>query len=140
MKLTLTFLIMIVTLGCLVGCGSAEKEETTSDKPILQNTSENAPDSPQARKIYLETVEAAIEQWGEQYEGLKAQVAELPEVTRKPLEEPVALVGQAIDNLKAHYDRLSTSGEDDWAEAKAAFEESMKQVQTDYAKATSMIK
>lgn len=140
MKLTLTALLLIMTVGLWIGCGSAEKDEANSDKPILQNTSENTPESPQVRKIYLETMEAAIEEWGDRFEGLKSQVAAMPETARKPLEEPVALIGKAIDNLKQHYDRVSTAGDDDYADAKAELEKAMQEVQTDYAKAASLIK
>ncbi|HOP06140.1 MAG TPA: hypothetical protein PLF13_02495 [candidate division Zixibacteria bacterium] len=138
MKLTITALMLALLTLLFVGCGSTDKEEAGANKTADQNTAQSGFDSPQMRKIYLQTMEAAIEEWGGRYETLKQQITELPEPTRKTLEEPVAQVGKAIDALKENYDRLANSGDADFAEAKADLEKALRKVQEDFNKATSM--
>jgi len=143
-KLYIVFAIMAVMAFLAFGCsGDAEKTENAAEKKIDNATEkveavagdkveEVASKFETIKEEYLDGAKKFVAEWDTKLSDLETKKNSLPEMVRKPLEEPFSNLKENKVKLDDNFNSLKDAGEDTFNENKTAFEGSLDQLKSGY--------
>ena len=116
-KLFVTLLVVSVALSFVIGCGEeAEKTEMPATEKVVKGTGTEAPVRDMVetsgsafesmKSEYLKEAKDAISEWDVKIKEADKKINTLPEIARKPLEEPFKAVTDSRVALDGKFNDL----------------------------------
>ncbi|MDF1545840.1 MAG: hypothetical protein P1R58_12170 [bacterium] len=131
-KLSLALLILSLLALLAAGCGKeADKTEGAEDE-VTETASDMASAFDSVKEKYLVDAEKMVMEWNDKVSSLEEKKNALPELTQKPLEEPLKAVMASKATMDEKFNDLKGAGEENFDEQKAAFEGSVVELKTGY--------